>query len=107
MGYNNDNRTPLERIDELFIEEMFDGGVRDIDKVSVFASCDNCNNKGSKFKLPSLSDMPLAMVYSPKQDWESLYNLEEGFSRGTIFKRLDFPFMASECAGVTRNRCGR
>lgn len=36
---------------------------------------------------------PLAMVYSPVQEWRDLYENEVGHDRGTIFKELDFPFL--------------
>ena len=36
---------------------------------------------------------PLAMVYSPVQEWRELYDNEVGHDRGTIFKELDFPFL--------------
>ena len=42
---------------------------------------------------------PLAMVYSPKQEWRDLYENEEGHGRGTIFKELEFPFLG----GVPRD----
>lgn len=42
---------------------------------------------------------PLAMVYSPVQEWRDLYDNEEGHDRGTIFKELDFPFLG----GVPRD----
>ena len=36
---------------------------------------------------------PLAMVYSPEQEWRDLYDSEEGHKKGTIFKELDLPFL--------------
>ena len=39
-----------------------------------------------------LHGYPLAMVYSPVQEWKSLYDNELGLSRGTIFKELELPF---------------
>lgn len=39
---------------------------------------------------------PLAMVYSPEQEWRDLYESEMGHERGTIFKELDFPFFGGE-----------
>ena len=39
-----------------------------------------------------LSGKPLAMVYSPEQAFEGLYEPEEGLSHGTIFEALDMPF---------------
>lgn len=34
----------------------------------------------------------LAMAYVPSQKWEALYEPEQGFHRGTIFRQLDLPF---------------
>ena len=39
---------------------------------------------------------PLAMVYSPVQEWRDLYDNEMGHERGTIFKELDFPFLGGD-----------
>ena len=35
---------------------------------------------------------PLAMVYSPKQAFEALYEPTEALARGTLFAALDLPF---------------
>lgn len=40
-----------------------------------------------------LNGYPLAMVYSPVQKFENLYDLDKGFVAGTIFSELDLPFM--------------
>ena len=42
---------------------------------------------------------PLAMVYAPIQEFEDTYDLDTALSRGTIFKKLDLPFMGQS---VTR-----
>ena len=42
------------------------------------------------------SARPLAMVYSPEQEWRDLYESEMGHERGTIFKELEFPFFGGE-----------
>ena len=39
-----------------------------------------------------LSAHPLAMVYSPVQEFDRLYDLDKGFVAGTIFADLDLPF---------------
>ena len=55
-----------------------------------------------------LTGYPLAMVYSPIQEWRELYDNDTGLSRGTIFKELDLPFMGSwnnEPSGCQRG-CG-
>ncbi len=41
----------------------------------------------------------LAMVYSPYQHWQNVYDHDKGFSRGTIFRDLDMPFEASQSKG--------
>ncbi len=46
-------------------------------------------------KTWGLAEYPLAMVYSPIQEWRELYDNETGLSRGTIFKELDLPFLAT------------
>ena len=50
----------------------------------------NLNN--AEQKNPCLEGMSLAMVYSPCQHFEKLYEPMEGLRRGTIFCALDMPF---------------
>lgn len=60
----------------------------------------NCNCNA--YRNPSSMQMPrhkhpscnqeLAMAYVPFQNFEKLYELDQGFSRGTIFQELDKPF---------------
>lgn len=52
---------------------------------------EGCNDNCTSGTCP-LTGYPLAMVYSPEQGFENLYEPEEGLSRGTIFAALDFPF---------------
>jgi len=40
-----------------------------------------------------LDGYPLAMVYSPIQNWRNIYDNETALMRGTIFEELDLPFM--------------
>lgn len=111
MDYNNDNRTPLDRVDGEFLAGMFDGGAVGESfgggRRSAFSEAvtDSCTAR-EDFELPTLGGAPLAMVYSPKQEWECIYEAEEGFARGTIFKRLDLPFRASDCAGCRTTASG-
>lgn len=45
-------------------------------------------------------DMPgmmVAMAYVPWQQWENLYEVCEGYSKGTIFKQLDLDFLGRRC----------
>jgi len=39
-----------------------------------------------------LAGYSLAMVYSPEQAFENLYEPDEGLSHGTVFQALDMPF---------------
>lgn len=47
---------------------------------------------------PNCGPMVLAMSYVPVQQWNTLYEIEEGFDRGTIFPELDKPFMGGGCS---------
>ena len=49
----------------------------------------SCENNGKSF---GLNGYPLAMVYSPIQAFDKLYELDKGFNAGTIFSELDLPF---------------
>ena len=46
-----------------------------------------------------LRGYPLASVYSPLQNFEDIYDLETGLTRGTIFQRLDLPFICDGMSG--------
>ena len=50
----------------------------------------SCESSGNRY---GLKGYPLAMVYSPMQEFDKLYELEKGFNAGTIFSELDLPFM--------------
>lgn len=39
-----------------------------------------------------LEHLPIGMTYVPMQTWQDLYQLEDGFQCGTIFKELNLPF---------------
>lgn len=40
----------------------------------------------------------LAMVYSPAQEFDDLYDYDTALSRGTVFMSLDKPFMGGRCS---------
>lgn len=44
------------------------------------------------YRKDELAGMPLAMAYVPWQKWCKIYDVCEGFQRGTIFRELDMPF---------------
>ena len=124
----NDNRTPLERIDDCFLAELLDyDGVQckisELSDMRVKGNCGcnnmnsiprpertvqnppctcnenhNCGNtEDSTFNVPKLKGYPLAMAYSPFQEFEDIYDCETAHKRGTIFKALDFPFYGGAC----------
>lgn len=41
----------------------------------------------------------LAMVYSPYQEWQNIYNGDKALEVGTIFAELDKPFKGYKCSG--------
>ena len=43
-----------------------------------------------------LDDLPLAMSYVPMQKWEDLYAPAVALERGTLFCKLDLPFIGEE-----------
>lgn len=47
---------------------------------------------GCEHHREDLAEMPLAMAYVPWQKWRDIYDVCEGFQRGTIFAQLDMPF---------------
>ena len=49
----------------------------------------SCENDGGGF---GLKGYPLAMVYSPMQEFDNIYDIDKGFKTGTIFSELDLPF---------------
>lgn len=53
-----------------------------------------------KTDYDELSGMPLGMAYVPWQDWCALLEAEKGFRCGTIFEKLNKPFMGT--GGVLR-----
>ena len=47
---------------------------------------------------PPCAVSSLAMVYSPYQSWQDIYEPQKGLCRGTIFAQLDKPwFPDSHC----------
>ena len=46
----------------------------------------------SGFGTIYLGSLPLAMTYTPMQQWKSTYSDAVSLARGTIFPELDLPF---------------
>lgn len=52
--------------------------------------CDGSTTDGYENKC--LNGMSLAMVYSPCQEFDGLYSVEEALCHGTLFMELEKPF---------------
>ncbi len=69
--------------------------------------CGNQDDNGNSVTLPPLHGYPLAMVYSPYQDFRDLYEADAALARGTLFRELDKPFLAGSAACMgSRGGCG-
>jgi hypothetical protein len=104
MNSKNENFTPRERVDAQLLSQL----LAECDGIpcSVTASarpnggCPSCRltPSGSRGIQPvrprenrETDGISLAMVYSPAQEFDDLYDPEEGLYRGTIFVKLDKP----------------
>ena len=67
--------------------------------------CD-CKDNSSAQNYPLLG-MAVGIGYVPWQQWECVYNVEEGLARGTIFPSLDLPFYGCIPRGYFCNKGGR
>ena len=66
------------------------------------ASISACNMAGDNRLSWGLTGYPLAMVYSPIQEFRDMYEIDTALRQGTVFKELDLPFMGMT---VTRGGC--
>ena len=62
----------------------------------ILSSDESCTDKCAMPIGEFPKETPLAMAYVPFQTWETPYDNETGLSRGTIFPRLDKPFIGEE-----------
>ena len=88
-------------------------GCRDNDRDNRRRRCcdNNMNNGGRRMRRENeemececgekcamdqrLAGFPLAMVYSPDQEWKEMFCDEEALDHGTLFRELDLPFYPS------------
>ena len=54
------------------------------------------NSNKVDFGRTCLDELPLAMAYVPMQKWEDLYVPSMALDRGTLFAKLDLPFLGKE-----------
>ena len=50
-------------------------------------------------------EVPIAMVYSPVQQWKELYDPHTALQAGTVFKELDLPFYPTSCKRKECSNC--
>ena len=64
------------------------------ENVNQEGSSDNCgcDREDDCAKKNCLSDYPLAMSYTPDQEWRNLFPIEEALHHGTVFCELELPF---------------
>ena len=118
MDHQRDCGSPLDRIDGDVLRMMLGvdpdeaaGGARASRRAAGNRGAQNTGGRcagqgaaGATFALPDLYGAPLAMVYSPAQRFDNLYDPEEGLEAGTIFRDLDLPFYPTGCASCGRGR---
>ncbi len=59
--------------------------------------CMNTNTTGAKLASSCSSEPSLAMVYSPYQHFQNIYNPYEALCHGTLFRELDKPWKGGGC----------
>ena len=100
---DNDMRTPRDRVNEKYLRELLRETERDSRTTVRDGNRRGCCEKerfGGDDAVPILTqnscpmknDCSLAMVYAPDHHWRNLYDKDDGWRRGTIFKELDLPF---------------
>lgn len=104
MYQNDDFKMRCDRMSSPLLDQLFGN---DNERSSRTGRCSSCEDKGqvqSGKNTFGLHGYPVAIVYSPIQEWRDLYECEVGFDNGTIFKELDLPFLGGSCGcGGGRN----
>ena len=103
----NDNRTPRERVDDVFLRHMLGGAGNETCPMS------DGGRKGGRMPCnPSvgadtrrLMNFPLGMVYSPIQEWRNVYDADAALAHGTLFGELDKPWEVPAPTGKGGCRC--
>lgn len=88
---NNGGCTPRDRMDSRLIERLRAERAEHHHRSEIRAT-ETAEETGE-------FNFALAMVYSPVQEWQNLYSVEEGLCEGTIFRELNKPFYGPRCNG--------
>lgn len=106
MTRNNDYRTPKDRISSELRELLEKEDPRPVGSFYVQRNAKeacSCNKRGMERQQERFCKeerFPLAMIYSPKQEFENLFEPEAALEHGSLFCDLVFPFKAYCCGGV-------
>lgn len=84
---NGGGGSDIPRLDERIGNRLCDGTLPRNDSDNEMNGCGGENTGGW-----GLHSHPLAMVYSPLQEFHQLYAPEVALERGTLFAELDLPF---------------
>ena len=115
MYTEDDFMTRRERVSDDFLRQILDGdGERhespcNFNGSLVADGSSSARCRDNPHGTWGIKEYPLAMMYSPTQEWRALYDNEMGLSRGTIFKELDLPFMGTwddSSRSACRGLCG-
>ena len=88
--YKDDNYMARDTSSEALLRMMLDG-----ERSATRQNTPPCNQEPSCVDKNTwgLAGHPLASVYAPLQEFEELYDLDTALKEGTVFSKLDLPFM--------------
>ena len=98
MYTEDDTMTPRERISDEMLRKMLDGECKNDNGCGCSNHSEHSISHGMNTPINGsmgLKGYPLAMVYSPIQEFRSIYDKENALIKGTIFSELDLPFMGA------------
>lgn len=105
---DSDYKTPKERIGDDFRKSLdASSSVFSQSKSNAHNGCDiqrsRCTRSGRGTFPENVQKEPsLAMIYSPCQAFEDIYDVCTALNSGTLFASLEFPFEAARCATCRR-----
>ena len=95
--YMDDNtQNACGRISDSTLRRVLDDGRLSCQSLNLTTErerVDGCSSCHSGETWGLRGQYPLAMVYAPIQEFEDTYDVDTALDRGTLFKRLDLPFM--------------
>ncbi len=82
----NESRSDIPGLDERIGNRLCDGTLRETDQSKDMNGCGRDDDGWG------LRSHPLAMIYSPLQEFREIYAPDVALQRGTMFTELDLPF---------------